>query len=49
MRSRRRRSLSTLPAIVTLTYDGIHMSPRGNELLANEFVRCITEALSEPK
>lgn len=32
-----------------LTYDGIHMSPKGNELLANELSRCITAALARRK
>jgi lysophospholipase L1-like esterase len=32
-----------------LTYDGIHMSPRGNELLANEFARSIIEAMANSK
>ena len=32
-----------------LTYDGIHMSPKGNELLANELSRCITAALATRK
>ena len=32
-----------------LTYDGIHMSPKGNELLANELSRSISEALAKRK
>jgi lysophospholipase L1-like esterase len=32
-----------------LTYDGIHMSPKGNELLANEFARSIIEAMANSK
>lgn len=32
-----------------LTYDGIHMSPKGNELLANEFARSVIEALANSK
>jgi len=32
-----------------LTYDGIHMSPQGNALLANEFARSIVDTLAKRK
>ena len=32
-----------------LTYDGIHLSPRGDELLANEFARAVIEALAQTR
>ena len=32
-----------------LSYDGIHMGPKGNELLAHELSRSITEALAKRK